>query len=500
MNEAKIYYNAEIHTMQDHAVFDSMRVENGRIAAIGSHLERKADTATLVDMKGRAILPAFLDAHSHITSVGFSFLQTDLTDCRSIAQIGDRLADAGSEGIPFVQACGYDHNDLIEKRHPTRAELDLALPDTPCVIVHRSGHFGVFNSSAIELLGLSSESGYLEEGAFVAAQKRIPLPTLPRILDGFEKAQRLYASHGVTCVQDGMIVREMLPVYRALLAEDRIFLNVYGLAAIQDRAAVCEQLDGRHPNVEIVGYKIILDGSPQGKTAWMLTPYLGTDGYCGAPQRSDDALAEDFRIALTDRKRLYAHCNGDAAAEQFLRVAQQFDADKIREDRPVIVHAQLIRPQQLARAAELGMIPSFFVAHVLHYGDVHIQNFGEARAEKISPAESARRLGMTFTFHQDSPVIPPNMFETIACAVTRSTKSGRILGASERLDRYEAVSALTRHAAVQYGKESERGTLAPGKVADFIVTDRNVFTVAEEEIADIRVLQTYKDGVCIYEI
>ena len=166
--------------------------------------------------------------------------------------------------------------------------------------------------------------------------------------------------------------------------------------------------------------------------------------------------------------------------------------------RPVLIHAQLLGTDQLPAVKRLGVTPSFFVAHVYHWGDTHLENFGRARASAISPARSAEKLGIRFTFHQDTPVIPPDMLETVWCAVNRRTKAGVLLGEEERVDTLTALRAVTANAAWQYGEEGEKGTLAPGKRADLTVLDRNPLQTPPEALRDIRVLETYTDGVCIY--
>ena len=166
--------------------------------------------------------------------------------------------------------------------------------------------------------------------------------------------------------------------------------------------------------------------------------------------------------------------------------------------RPVMIHAQLLGRDQLPEVRRLGGIPSFFVAHVYHWGDVHLENLGPGRAEAISPAGSAAEQGIPFTFHQDAPVIRPDMLETVWCAVNRVTRQGRVLGREERVDVRTALEAVTVHAAYQYFEETDKGTLAPGKQADLVILDRDPLAVPQEELRDIRVLETWKDGVPIF--
>lgn len=400
--------------------------------------------------------------------------------------------------LGYVSAEGYDHNLLAEKRHPTRWEIDEVIADVPVALVHQSNHFGVFNSKAIELLGLQTEDGYLQETDFVEAVRRMPIPGMDSLLRCYEKAQQVYASYGITHVQDGMIVKEMVPIYQQLLKSDKLFLDIYGYASVAEREA-CAVLENQNPHFTLKGYKVILDGSPQGKTAWVRQPYAGSEGECAQGLMTDEALHDALQDALHDGKQLLAHCNGDAAAAQFIRVAKGFDSAAIHENRPVIVHGQLLGVDQLPEVASLGLIPSFFIAHVYHYGEVHLQNLGQQRAEQISPAASAEQQGIAFTFHQDSPVIPPDMLETIWCSVVRETNAGRVLGEAERISVASAVKAVTLNAAKQYGLEKEIGSLKAGKQANFVVLSQDIFQEAPETIRDTKVVKTYKNGQCIYQ-
>ena len=165
-----------------------------------------------------------------------------------------------------------------------------------------------------------------------------------------------------------------------------------------------------------------------------------------------------------------------------------------------MVHAQLATASQLERMAKVGMMPSFFVAHVWHWGDVHIRNFGPARAAQISQAGTARRLGLPFTFHQDAPVIPPDMLETVWCAAVRRTRAGVVLGEDQRIPVLDALRAVTANAAYQYFEEADKGTLEAGKRADLVQLSADPLSVPPDELKAIRVLRTVKDGEDIFNI
>ena len=218
-------------------------------------------------------------------------------------------------------------------------------------------------------------------------------------------------------------------------------------------------------------------------------------------QKKDEELKQYLELALKDNMQILVHCNGDAACQQYIdqfELAKQ-ETQSSNDIRPVIVHAQLLDRDQLDNVKKLGMIPSFFVAHVYHWGDIHIKNYGMERASRISLAKSAQDKGIIYTFHQDSPVIEPNMLETIWCAVNRITKNGVLLGDDERISPLDALKAVTKNAAYQYFEEDIKGTLKEGKLADLVILDKNILKVDPMKINDIQVVETIKEGETIFK-
>ncbi|HJB13608.1 MAG TPA: amidohydrolase [Candidatus Oscillibacter excrementigallinarum] len=523
-----LFTNGTIRTMErDRPAAHALLVRNGRIAAVGDRtaVEDQAGVdVRRVDLAGRALLPAFLDAHSHFTAVANQFLQVDLSGCGSWADIQDRIRDyIRRERIPagqWVTAQGYDHNRLSERRHPDRTCLDAAAPENPVVICHQSGHMGVFNTAALERLGVTGDTpcpaggvigqengvptGYMEENAFLEFQKRVPMMPLEAFLGAYRKAQDLYASYGITTVQEGLLRRELVPLYQALLADGSLKLDVvaYGDEAgtTAARQAFPDSFRQYQQHFKLGGYKLFLDGSPQGRTAWLRQPYQGETAYRGYGTLTDAQVLDMVRRAGAEGMQLLAHCNGDAACAQYLAALETAAREGVdlAAMRPVMIHAQLLGRDQLPAVKRLGVIPSFFVAHVYHWGDIHWENLGSDRADGISPAGSAAELGIPCTFHTDAPVIPPDLLETVWCAVDRTTRSGRCLGPEERVDVQTALEAVTVNAAYQYFEERDKGALAPGKRADLVMLDRDPLAVPPEELRDIQVLETWKDGIPIF--
>ena len=435
------------------------------------------------------------------------------------------------EQIPagqWVRASGYDHNRLREGRHPDRTVLDQAAPEHLLMVSHQSGHMGAFNTRALKALGVDGHTeppqggmiavedgeptGYMEENAFLQYIQKAPMPSPEAFLEAYRKAQKLYASYGITTVQEGMMSAPLGPLYQLLLHSGILELDLVAYVDMEAgdelKRQFADHIGTYKDHMKIGGYKMFLDGSPQGRTAWLREPYLPAEGAaapakdCGYPTLTDAAVKSNILQAERDQMQLLAHCNGDAACEQYLReyaaALAELPDHTPGDIRPVMIHAQLLGLDQLERVKALGIIPSFFLAHVYHWGGIHLKNLGQKRAERISPAHSALEHGIRFTLHQDAPVIRPDMMETVWCAVNRLTRNGVLLGAKERISVEDALRAVTINGAYQYFEEDKKGSIAPGKLADFVILERNPLEADPMDLRTIRVMATIKEGKCIY--
>ena len=518
--ETTLYFGGPIVTLEEPLYVQALVERGGRIVYVGERGEAEAlagPAARRVDLEGRALLPAFVDAHSHLLACAYARLQVPLGECTSQREILERLSQqvqkqAVSAG-EWVKGTGYDQNMLVEGAAPDRWMLDKACPDHPVVIQHASGHAGVFNTQALQRLGVLEGScdlerdsqgrltGRGEETPFLTLLQKVPLDSLEDVLGAFQAAQEEYASYGITVAQEGLLNKRMAPAYAEILRRGLLKLDVKAYVPPEEFADLRRQfrqgVSSSTGTFCLAGMKIFLDGSPQGRTAWVQEPYVG--GGCGTPAMTDGQVLGAFQSALEYDVQILAHCNGDAAAEQYLTQLDRVERSEGRKlRRPVMIHAQLLRRDQLERVKALGVIPSFFEAHVYHWGETHVKNLGLERAERISPAGSAHRLGIPFTLHQDAPVIPPNMLETVWCACTRTTGAGRVLGEEERVPVRSALESVTQNAAYQYGLERERGTLRAGKWADFVLLSGDPLAVEREDIKRLQTEATVKAGRTIW--
>lgn len=531
--DKRVFYNGDIITMENEGEYtEAVYVEDGIIKKCGSFLEIKemCDGSTeRIDLEGRTMLPAFIDAHSHFAMVGQQASECDLSDCKSfddiIATMKRYIEDNKIPEGEMVSGVNYDHNFLQEGEHPTKDVLDKISVKHMVSVAHTSGHMGSVNSAVLKKLGLNRDSefgrggkycryigsgelnGHMEENAFMSVRQLKRQPSYEEMKAFILKGQKEYLKNGITTVQNGGGVPEHTEILTDLAEDNEYTLDIVNYMMIgnttpEQMKAYGKFLGKYYNRFKVGGYKMFLDGSPQGRTAWLSKPYEGETEYRGYPVLKDEEVYEYSRRAIEEGRQLLTHCNGDEASEQLIREYTRAlrDAGDNRNLRPVMIHAQTVRKDQLKKMKEIGMIPSIFIAHTYYWGDIHIKNLGKIRGENISPARTALDMGHIINFHQDSPVIKPNMLETVWCAVNRISRNGSIIGAQERISVYEALRAVTFGGAYEYFEEDTKGTIREGKKADFTVLSMNPLKTDKSAIRDIEVIAVYKEGNMVYRI
>lgn len=536
----KIFFNGKIITMNNkEPMVEAVLIDDEKIVKIGSKeeiLNEKDENTELIDLDGKTMLPGFIDSHSHIVAVAQTLMIVNLSEANSKEEFIQMLKDSLKNNPPkegeWLIGFGYDNTRYENEEHPTKFDLDLVSKKIPIFVSHASGHIATTNSKALEAFGYVGESyevpeggvvrtvegsnepnGVLEENACLSPEKRkcIPTPSMETLLSCIKKAQQIYASYGLTTAQDASIDDGLNKLLSFAAQKNELIIDIVG-QAIQSTTLKLLKNEGTpkreyNKHYKLLGGKTWLDGSPQGKTAWLTKPYYevpeGEDkDYCGYPTQDDEVVIDYFKSLIENNIQVNVHCNGDAASDQFIRCyrkALELTGNKM-DLRPVMVHSQTVREDQLDDMKELGIIATFFLDHIWFWGDYHYESvLGPERAERISPAKSALKRGINFTLHQDSPVKMPNQILALHNAVNRETQSGRVLGEDQRLTVMEALKALTINAAYQYFEENEKGSIEIGKVADFVILDKNPLEIKISEIKDINVIETIKYGNVIYK-
>jgi predicted amidohydrolase YtcJ len=318
-----------------------------------------------------------------------------------------------------------------------------------------------------------------------------------------------YTRFGFTTATESRAFPSDLKMYAAMADAGELGIDVIAFPdywaageGLADNPWMGREYRGRF---RIGGIKGNLDGSPQGKTAWLTHPYFvpppgqGED-YVGYPMLEEDRALAMFDDAYARGWQVINHVNGDAAIDQMIRAARAaLENHGPADRRTVAVHSQTVRPDQLDAYAELGIIPSFFGMHTFYWGDWHRESvLGPERAAFISPAKAALDRGIVYTQHHDAPVALPSSIMILATQVNRTTRSGQVLGPDQRVSAMDAIRSTTINAAYQFFEEDRKGSIEPGKLADFVILDANPLKVPPETLFDLEVLETIKEGRTVY--
>ncbi|WEK21731.1 MAG: amidohydrolase family protein [Candidatus Pedobacter colombiensis] len=559
-----IYFGGTIITMEDATpTVEAVVVKDGKIIFTGKKTDADkylGDSTKTYDLKGKTLLPGFIDAHGHITSRAGMIQTVDLSPTpygtvNSIPDLQNAIKKYIKDHkipteIPLI-GNGYDDAIMIEHRHPTRQELDAISETNPIIVIHASGHASVANSAMLKFVGIDENSkdpdgghygrdkktgklnGKLEENACFTALLTLtrkidkdngakvdnvedtyvldPDTNLTQSMKNLMIAQDEWLSYGQTTICDGRTMGESVSLLKEAAARKLLKADV---VYFPDFEYFKNQLDKFKPEymkysnrLKLGGFKFSDDGSPQGKTAWLTIPYLippegQAPDYKGFPIFTDSVLYNDLKILFQNGITAQLHVNGDAAIDQAIRVIKKLKDEGIYkpELRATLIHVQNSRPDHIQKIKDLGVIPSYFSTHVYLWGDWHYSSvFGPERAAFISPANSALKAGILFTMHHDAPVTPPDLLTAVYAAVNRKTRSGRVLGPNERIKPIEALKAITINAAYQYHEESTKGSLKVGKLADMVILDQDPLTINPEKIREIKVLETIKEGKSVYK-
>ena len=534
----ELYVNGVVITMDaSNTVAEAVLVRAGQIEAVGSSedlVSRIDDDTVVVDLRGRALMPGFIDAHGHFPGSGQTVFSVDLnsppigrvTDMEEL--LGSLSAFAKQRRDGWVVGHGYDDTLLAEKRHPTRDDLDRISTSRPVAIVHVSGHLAVVNTVGLDILGIDESTPDPLGGVIVrdplSADGRRPNGVLEEtaaravweytldlgVMDGLRmttQAAAEYLSVGVTTASAGGMptaVAKLLGLLSRLnqfpqrVALFPLFEEV-GEALLSEELTLDAFAAGK---VSVPRVKIIADGSIQGYTGYLSEPYYapfkGDPLYRGYPSVPREELLRQVSGLYERRIQVAIHCNGDASIDDGLdAIEAAMKAHPWPDARPLIIHAQMTRLDQIERMAALGVTPSFFSAHTYYWGDRHAAIFmGPGRAANMSPARWALEAGLRFSSHLDTPVTPMLPLQAVWSQISRESTAGVVIGPEQRIDRTSALRAVTIDAAWQVFMDDKIGSIEPGKRADLVVLSDNPLTAGD--VRSIKVDRTVIDGATVY--
>ena len=538
---ATMYFGGEILTMEGNSpeYVEALVEKDGKILFTGpmeEAMKHAGSNHRMVDLQGKILVPGFIDGHAHFAAFGAQAITANLLaapdgKCNSVEDLISELKkwqeENGTDKTQgWIIGMGFDDAVLAEKRFPNRHDLDKVSTEIPVMTVHISGHFTAVNTKGLEVLGITTDTpdpnggvirreqdgktpnGVLEELAAIPGMLKTITPSTSELNDLYlDAGQKMAASFGYTTAQEGraMTNHEQLADYAE---RGKLYLDVNSYVDYSFPQYLRSKWYGKKylNHYRVAGIKLTLDGSPQGRTAWRTIPYLlppdGQEkGYRGYPAiASDEEVKSIVDSAFANNWQLLAHCNGDAAADQLFR-ALHTSVEKYgnKDRRNVLIHGQLIRMDQLDSLKKYDVVASLFPMHTFYWGDWYKQIIGPEKANQISPIKSALTKGLHVTSHTDAPVAFPNLMMILHTSVNRVSRSGAVMGESERLTPYEALQAITIWGAWQHFEEETKGSLQEGKLADLVILDKNPLKVDPMTLKDIQVMETIKEGKTIFK-
>ena len=534
-----IYIGGPILTMDGASptYVEAVAVSNGVItyagAAPGVEAYRGEHTVTR-DLGGKAMLPGFIDPHGHFMFALNMVNQVNvaLPPVGPVEDIPSLIATLNAwqdnARIPeegWIVGWGYDHTGLKEGRHVTREDLDEHFPKHKVMIIHVSGHGAVLNSNALAWAGVDASTdtpaggiinrlpnsqepaGLLMETAYLPIFAKLPQPSEAELMNLMKPAQMMYAREGYVHAQEGFSHIKDVKFLQKAAAQGRIFLDIVSLPGFTEfdtwKDDPAFSFGTYNNNFKLQGIKFTQDGSPQGRTAYVTEPYLtggpgGQENWRGETSQPRDAFIAQVNAASERGLQVFIHANGDATIDEAIDAVRAAGLTAADDRRTVVVHSQFQRPDQLDKYVELGMSPSYFTNHTYFWGDVHVRNIGEAKASFISPIKSATDKGLVFSNHTDFNITPLDPFFVMWSAMARQTRQGHTLGPDQRVDAYTALQGLTTGPAWQIFEEERKGKIKAGMLANFVILSADPVTTSTDDIRNIEVLETIKQGVTLY--
>lgn len=522
-----VVINANIHTMNSsQKQASSIAVLGNKIIAVGTDSDTKSmigPKTRVIDAKGKLVIPGFNDAHVHFLEGGFQLSSVDLRSAKTPQEFVERIKTFAAK-LPkgrWILGGKWDHENWTPNNLPTAAMIDAVTPDNPVFIDRLDGHMALANTLAMNLAKVDKNikdveggeivrdangnpTGIFKDAAMSYVAKAIPDFSFDEKLEGAQSATDYAASLGVTSVQD-MSAGTDVGVYQELMRQGKLKTRVYGCSPLADYKRW--QNTGIHyafgdAMLRVGCLKGYADGSLGSTTAWLFEPYLDAPNSTGLA--SDEIPYMPERIPAADKAGLQVriHAIGDRANATILDNYQKtLQANGARDRRFTIEHAQHLRQADIKRFGALKVVASMQPFHIIDDGRWAWKRLDEKRLKGTYAFRSLLDSGAVLAFGSDSPVAPINPLFGVYAAVTRRTLDDKNPNGwipEQKITVEEAVRAFTWGSAFAEFQENVKGTLEPGKLADFVVISDDIFTIDPVKIRDAKVLLTVVDGKIVF--
>jgi predicted amidohydrolase YtcJ len=526
-----IFTGGQVHTVNArNDVVEAVAVGRRRIRAVGSAADIRAlagPGTREVALRGRSLLPGFIDAHCHLTGLGMAMVSIDCKalGMQSIEALQKAVYERAATQPPgtWIRGRGYDQTRLREGRHPNRDDWDAVAPDHPVIFTRTCGHIASVNSRALMAAGITDRTPDPTGGrydrdagrnlgvAYETAQTPLQMAALPTAEEfgaALMRASAAYLAAGCTSVHDaGGLVGPAFGPCQDLVEAGRLKLRIYAFATVNSL---------QHPVMGVLGaglrsrlgderlrlgaFKVMTDGSSSGPTAATRQPYTSNSQDCGIlywdQQGLDDLLGRAHRQGF----QCTVHAVGDRAIEQTLNALARAQRECPRDGlRHRIEHCAICPPDLRDRVRAQHIVPAMQPAFFWEFGDGYIQNYGRPRADTMFPVKSLIAAGVPVAGSSDAPVTHYAPLFGIEQALTRKTMAGDVCGPDECLDLTTAIRMHTINGAFASFEEGFKGSLEVGKAADLVVLADDLSRVPVEQLRHVDVAMTVIGGEVVYE-
>lgn len=536
-----ILFNGKVVTMDEENIrCEAVAIRGDKIYAVGDNedvLSLKNDNTRLVDLKGKLVLPGFTDSHMHLLGYASSLQKVDLRDAYSIDEvIGKTKKFIKERNIPkghWVLGTNWNHENFKEKRFLNREDLDKISKEHPISLIRACYHVYSVNSKALEVLGIKGgnipkvqggkveidnqgiPTGVLTENAVWLADNAVNEPDLEELKDMIEEAAAKASEQGITTVFSDDFAylpsrdyKKIIKAYRELIDEGRLKVRINQQCRLADMDILEDFLnEGWHnekgdKNFKLGPLKLICDGSLGARTAYLSYSYKDKPSTFGMIAYSQDELDELIITAHKEGMQISTHCIGDKAMYMVFDSIEK--AQKLyprKNARHTIIHAQITDEVLINKFKELDVIAN--VQPIFLNYDLHVveERIGKTKAKYTYNWKTMLDNDIHLTFGSDCPIEAFDVLPNVYSAVTRKDLNGYPKGGwlpEQKLSVYEAVYGFTMGGAYASFEENIKGSITPGKFADIVVLEEDIFNVEEEHIKDVKVETTILGGKTVY--
>lgn len=514
---------------------DALAIRDGKILALGSSAAMKPLTGPqtkLIDLGGKSVVPGLIDTHAHFKAAGLGEYVVNMSRAKTVANALEAIKTFAANKKPgewIVGGAWHPPSQLAEKRYLTRQEIDSVAPNNP-VYLRTVGHFSMANSLALQKAGVEKGTpdpsggsfekdasgdltGVLVETAIDRVEKAVPAWTEQDQVRQFKIAENVLNSYGITSVVEGATEAQDIRTLQKVALSGEATLRVgvmYRPEPPKEMAAWEAIMSGNGASsgfgddwLKFAGIKIYYDGGMTLKTALTREAYPDShDDYHGITQQTPERLKQLVSICNRYNWRVGVHVVGDLGIDQVLDAFEAADKEKsIKDRRFVLIHASLIRPEQMERAHRLGVRVDFQNVFMWDKAATVERFLGKGIADRAVPTKTLiETMGIdNLGAGTDFPVNPINPFLNMYVMVTRKDPNGHVYGASEAISREEALRLYTSAASRYMFDEGRKGTLQLGKLADLVVLSADFMTVPVEDIKDIKADMTLVGGKVVFQ-